>query len=276
MIKQIITGLMILLVLPIALADSLSIEARGSDDVLNFIRGVDTIIFKATASITGDADITPNQILLGTNLQFDSCGASISGVDCFLRFPASGTQTFEAVAMPYTITLKNDLGAIAVRQSGVLFIDSLPPVVRSFSVSQGDDIRFNFNVRDESCTSASCAGKCSGIQRVRLFSLDSSFEEIIVLDSDSCDLSDSVNLAKSRFPDGENTVFLEAVDRFDQVSLPRSVSLEIDKTPPLIDINTFKVVDSTDLDIGFFGPNPIPVVVKQFFLNYYFLICDWV
>ena len=114
--KQKIAVLMILLVImlpiysSIVFADLANIEARGQDNIKNFIKEEDFIIFKATVSITGDDTITPNQVLLGSNLKFDSCAAGISGFDCQLRFPSEGTTNFDAAAIPYTITLKNDVG----------------------------------------------------------------------------------------------------------------------------------------------------------------------
>ena len=156
----------------IVFADLSMIEARGQNNVKDYIRENDFITFKATASITGNSTITPNQVILGSNLQFDSCEAGIDGFDCTLRFPGNGTTVFDARAIPYTITLKDDAGNAVDAKTNNLFVDNLPPAITSFSVDQAlvgtGIVRFNFDVTDGACAASSCAGKCSGIKRVEL------------------------------------------------------------------------------------------------------------
>src|SRR3989338_203616 len=156
----------------IVFADLSRTEARGQNNVTNYIKENDFITFKATASIVGDSAITPNQVLLGSDLQFDSCKAGIDGFDCTLRFPENGTTVFDAKAVPYTVTLKNDAGNVVETKTDSIFVDNLPPEITSFSVDQSlvnsGIVRFSFDVADSACAASSCSGKCSGISRVEL------------------------------------------------------------------------------------------------------------
>jgi len=254
------------LYLPIVFADLSNIEARGQDNIKNFIRQKDFIKFKATVSITGDSAITPNQVLLGSNLPFDVCKASVDGFECELRFPSNGTENFDSRAIPYTITLKNDADKVVDIKTDDLFVDDLPPTIKSFTVDQAlvisGTVKFTFEIEDRSCRTASCSGKCSGIKKLELFETDGNFKETVTFNTNSCTFTDTFETNTLEFKEGSRTVFAKAFDRFDQVSSTVSASFDFDKSAPFIDLNSFKVVDSFDEDIGFFGPKPVPVIVK--------------
>ena len=250
----------------IVFADLSMIEARGQNNVKDYIRENDFITFKATASITGNSTITPNQVILGSNLQFDSCEAGIDGFDCTLRFPGNGTTVFDARAIPYTITLKDDAGNAVDAKTNNLFVDNLPPAITSFSVDQAlvgtGIVRFNFDVTDGACAASSCAGKCSGIKRVELSDTNSGFKETITLNTDSCAISRVFEASSLQFSEGAHVILAKAFDKFEQISSAASAEFEIDKSAPSIDLNAFRVVDETDADFGFFGPNPVAVTPK--------------
>src|SRR3989344_591871 len=270
--RQKVAVLMILLVvmLPIyssmVFADLSKIEARGKDNINNYIRENDFITFKATASIAGDTAITASQVLLGSNLQFDSCKAGIDGFDCTLRFPGNGTTVFDAKAVPYTVTLKNDAGNVVETKTDSIFVDNLPPEITSFSVDQSlvnsGIVRFSFNVADSACAASSCSGKCSGISRVELSDTKSSYKDTVTLNTDSCTVSKVFETSSLPFSEGQHVILAKAFDKFDQLSAAASATFQLDKSAPLIDLNTFRVVDDLDEDIGFFGPAPIPVTVE--------------
>ncbi|MEK6968303.1 MAG: hypothetical protein AABX51_06745 [Nanoarchaeota archaeon] len=247
-------------------ADLLMIEARGQNNVKNYIRENDFITFKATASITGNSTITPNQVILGSNLQFDSCEAGIDGFDCTLRFPGNGTTVFDARAIPYTITLKDDAGNAVDTKTDNLFVDNLPPAITSFNVDQAlissGVVRFNFDVTDGACAASSCAGKCAGIKRVELSDTNSSFKEIITLNTDACSVSEIFEVFSLQFSEGNHIILAKAFDKFEQISSAASAEFKIDKSAPFIDLNTFRVADETNADFGFFGPNPVAVTLK--------------
>src|SRR3989338_5959259 len=109
------------LILPIysamVFADLSSIQAKGIDGVNNFIREQDFIAFKATASISGDSQITPNQVVLGSSNNFDTCNAAVNGFECSLRFPSNSTDIFDPRAIPYTINLKNDNAILSIQKA---------------------------------------------------------------------------------------------------------------------------------------------------------------
>ena len=271
MIRKKLAVLMILLVimLPIYSASvlaSLNIEARGQNSVKNYVKEEDVITFKAIASIPGDNVITPSQVLLGSNLKFDSCAPSIDGFDCLLRFPANGTTVFDAKAIPYTVTLRNDAGSQVDTKSDNLYVDNLPPKINSFTVDQAlvssGTVKFNFEIEDKACSASSCSEKCSGISKLEIYESDSNFKEIVTLNTDACIVSDSFETSSLIFSENAHAIYAKAFDRFGQVSPVASLSFEVDKSAPFIDLNTFKVVDDIDIDLGSFGLNPVPVTVK--------------
>ncbi|MBI2208223.1 hypothetical protein HYU50_01905 [Candidatus Woesearchaeota archaeon] len=249
----------------IVFANLSKIEARGKDNVNNYMREEDFITFKATASISGDSAITPNQVLLGSDLQFDSCKAGIDGFDCTLRFPGNGTTVFDARAIPYTVTLKNDAGNVVEAKTDSIFVDNLPPEITSFSVDQAlvssGVVRFSFDVVDHACAASSCSGKCSGISRVELSDSNSNYKDTITLNTDSCTITKVFETSSLEFSEGAHVILAKAFDRFDQLSTA-SAAFQLDKSAPFIDLNTFKVVDSLDIDLSSFGINPVPVTVK--------------
>jgi len=262
--------LMILLVVMLPLYSAsvfaaLEVEARGEFNVKNFIKETDYIIFKATASIPGDDAITPNQLVLGSSVNFDSCAASINGFNCQLRFPQQGTDRFDAKGIPYTITLKNDNGNIVETKTDNFYVDNLPPVIEQFNLDRNlinsGTLKFSFDISDRACNDAGCSGKCSGLSRLELTEANGNFEETVTLNTQSCSISDVYETASS-FSDGEYTIIAKAYDKFNHVSSAATASFEFDKTAPVIDANTFRIADSLDNNINYFGLSAVPVIVK--------------
>jgi hypothetical protein len=271
LIRKKIAMFMVLIVvmLPIysalVIAD-LSIEARGSDNILNFVKEEDFITFKAVASISGDNQITPNQVTLGSSLEFDSCIVGINGHECKLRFPASGNDVFDARSIPYTITLKDDSGNAVDVKSDIIIVDNIPSSLLSFNVENDnvgtENVVFNFAVEDDACSDAGCEDKCSGIDKVELYTIGSSFNEVVNIDSESCSYSGNFEKSSSVFSEGENTIFATAYDQFGQASSTLSITVNVDTSPPFIDLNSLKIIDDTGFELDFFGTSPTPATVK--------------
>jgi len=271
LIRKKIAMFMVLIVvmLPIysalVIAD-LSIEARGSDNVINFVKEEDFINFKAIVSINGDNQITPNQVTLGSDLEFDSCIVGINGHECKLRFPASGNDVFDARSIPYTITLKDDSGNAVDVKSDIIIVDNIPSSLLSFNVENDnvgtENVVFNFAVEDDACSDAGCEDKCSGIDKVELYTIGSSFNEVVNIDSESCSYSGNFEKSSSVFSEGENTIFATAYDQFGQASSTLSITVNVDTSPPFIDLNSLKIIDDTGFELDFFGTSPTPATVK--------------
>src|SRR3989338_9471674 len=106
---QFIVSFLIVLVLTIPFyttsvyATISKVTVKGSDGIESYAKATDFLNFNVQASITNDT-ITNDQVVLGSNIQFDRCTASISnGSECTLRFPGNGTEQFEAKSVPFTI-----------------------------------------------------------------------------------------------------------------------------------------------------------------------------
>ncbi len=258
------------LILPIysamVFADLSSIQAKGIDGVNNFIREQDFIAFKATASISGDSQITPNQVVLGSSNNFDTCNAAVNGFECSLRFPSNSTDIFDPRAIPYTINLKNDNGNIVDTKSDNLYVDNLKPTVALFQAQseliKSGDIEFKFSISDIACDDASCSGKCSGIKKIEFFTLDGKFNETKNIDTASCGITDILAKPTSVFGDGTHSVFARAFDRLNKPSDTISTTFKVDATAPVILANTFKITDSSNFEINFVAPTNAPVLAK--------------
>ena len=234
------------------------IGAKGSDNVDGYIKENDHITFEATASISGDAKISRDQVWMGENFIFDSCTRSVDVYECKLRYPKNGTTEFIPRAIPYTINLKDDNYDVVDTESGKIYVDNLKPRITSFRVepdivSRGE-VRFSYEVEDEACDDDSCEDKCSGIKKLELYKLDGSYKEDIMIDSRDCSFN-NVSLKESvSFGDGQHTVYAKAYDRLGQVSDAVSTTFRVDNIPPHIDVNSFRITDETELPMDFASP----------------------
>ncbi|MBL7055694.1 hypothetical protein ISS07_02155 [Candidatus Woesearchaeota archaeon] len=262
--------LSMLIILPInsslALAGIIDVNAEGKDKVNGYIRETDQVDFSVSATIAGDTEITTNQVLLGSNVEFGSCTAGIDGFDCTLKFPDSGDTTFDAKQIPYTITLKSDSGTVIDTKTDSFYVDNLPPTVNSFSVDTSvlstGKIRLKYEVQDRACSGSGCEGKCSGISKIELFETGSSYKETITLNTNSCLVSDRSIASITQFSEGSHTVFAKAYDNFGLASSVLSATFDFDKSAPSIDTSSFTITDSSNLPLDHFGSSPVPVIVK--------------
>ncbi|MEK6828325.1 MAG: hypothetical protein AABX78_03160, partial [Nanoarchaeota archaeon] len=226
-----------------------SISIKGSDNINNYAKANDFLTFNAQASIAGDASITANQVQLGSGLQFNSCAPSGDISDCTLRFPSSGNEFFELKSVPFTVRLFRDDSSLDAEKSGILIIDNIAPQV-TLSTTRAiftslQDVVINYAVADTACNDPTCAGKCSGLKNIEIYTADRSLNQLIALtgnEATNCISRSSINISSSFFNNGLNSVFAKATDKLNQVSPETSVTFTIDAVGPLIIQNSFAII----------------------------------
>ncbi|MBS3130794.1 hypothetical protein J4212_00020 [Candidatus Woesearchaeota archaeon] len=241
-----------------------NVQARGLDSINGYIREQDAVTFNAVASISSDADITKNQVLLGSATKpFDSCKPHPNGFECTKRHPSNGTAQFGfgpfSPPTAYTIVLKDDGGNTVNTYSSTLYIDNLRPKVdkiktQSEFVKKGD-IEFSYNLTDTACNDALCAGKCSGIKKLELFTNDGTLNKTVEIDTDKCSYANTEKVSTNVFGEGEFTIFARAYDRIGNPSLHNSVIFSVDTQAPIVIANTFMIADDYGFEIKHVAPN---------------------
>ncbi len=257
--------IILILTIPFSIAKINSVSASGSDGVEGYMKPNDFLNFIVQAVINGAA-ITQEQLKLGNKIQFDKCSASASsGSECSARYPSSSTDSFIGI-ISYTITLfGEDKATVDDTKSGRLFVDNLPPKV-SVSTTQKrfslkDNVVINYDATDFACNLPDCENKCVGIKSIDFYTLDGSFKKTQEISSGGCNAKDSITLDPKTFPDGKNSVFAKATDKFGQVSPETSVTFTVDTTGPNIISGSFDIVRK-GISISTFSSQSVPVDVS--------------
>ncbi|MBI2542347.1 hypothetical protein HYV80_06575 [Candidatus Woesearchaeota archaeon] len=265
-----IASFLIVLVLTIPLYTSSAyasigkITVKGNDGIENFAKSTDSLNINVQAFIANDA-ITNDQVVLGSDIKFDSCTASVSnGSDCTLKFPGNGTEQFESKSVPFTVNLFKDDRTIDDSKSGSITIDSKPPVVKlnsSSKFSSQQNVVISYNATDFACDDSSCSGKCVGIKSIELYTSNGAFRQAINPAASDCSAVSSISIDTKTFNNGLNSVFAKATDKFGQVSAETSVTFTVDGSGPEIAANSFEI-SRKGVSISSFAPVPVNVDVS--------------
>lgn len=222
-----------------------SVSVKGSDGIEGYAKSTDFLNINAQVSISGDT-ITNDQVVLGSNIQFDKCTASVNnGSDCTLRFPGNGTEQFEAKSVPFTVSLFNDDKTLDASKSGTATIDSKAPQVKLASKSKfssQQNVVIDYDVTDFACDDSSCSNKCVGIKSIEFYTQDGSFRQAVNPAASDCNIISSISIDPKTFNDGKNSIFSKATDKFGQVSAETSVTFTVDVSGPEIVANSFEIL----------------------------------
>jgi len=221
------------------------VTVKGSDSIEGYAKTTDFLNFNVQASISGDT-ITNEQVILGSDIKFDKCTASINnGSECILRFPSNGTEQFEAKSVPFTINLFKDDKTLDDSKTGTITIDNKAPQVKLSSQSKfssQQNVVIEYDVTDFACDDASCNNKCVGVKSIEFYTLDGAFKQAINPTTSECNIKSSISTDSKTFNDGKNSVFAKATDKFNQVSEETSVTFALDSTGPSIVANSFAIL----------------------------------
>ncbi len=248
---QFISSFLIVLVLTIPFytisvyATINKVTVKGSDSIEGYAKTNDFLNFNVQASISGDT-ITNEQVILGSDIKFDKCTASINnGSECILRFPSNGTEQFEAKSVPFTINLFKDDKTLDDSKTNTITIDNKAPQVKLSSQSKfssQQNVVIEYDVTDFACDDASCNNKCVGVKSIEFYTLDGAFKQVINPTTSECNIKSSISIDSKTFNDGKNSVFAKATDKFNQVSEETSVTFALDSTGPSIVANSFAIL----------------------------------
>ncbi|MBI2656133.1 hypothetical protein HYX03_00150 [Candidatus Woesearchaeota archaeon] len=221
------------------------ITAKGGDGIEGYAKSTDFLNFNVQASISSDT-ITNDQVVLGSDVKFDSCAASLSnGSECTLKYPSNGTDSFELKSVPFTVNLYKDDKTLDDSKSSTVTIDNKAPQV-ALSVPQSkfssqQSVVVNYDVTDYACDDSSCSSKCVGIKNIEFYTLNGAFKQTINPAANDCNFKSSISIDPKTFDDGRNSVFAKATDKFNQVSSETSVTFTVDSNGPSIVSNSFEI-----------------------------------
>ena len=274
-IKELITVLIIQLVLSIPFytvsvyATINEVTVKGSDGIEGFAKQTDFLQFKVQAVLANDTKLTNEQVILGTDIQFNTCTPSIEGgAQCTLTFPSNNSkETFEAKSIPFTVSLyKDDKTRDDSKSSRVTIDNKAPQITLSVSKTQfssQENVIINYDAVDFACDDPSCANKCVGIKSVEFFTLNGSFNQKVDINSNTssgCNAASDISVEPIKFNNGENSVFAKATDKFNQVSPETSVTFSVDTTAPLISASSFEILRKR-VSLSTFSPQLLSVDV---------------
>lgn len=244
-----------------------SISVKGSSNVEHLVKPKDVLNFDVKASIAGNSTITNKQVILGSNLSFDSCSASANGqTECKLKFPSTGEFTFSHVLFPYSIRLFRSNGVLEDTKTGTVLVDNQPPSIQvsipKSKFSSKDNITINYDATDAACSDAACAGKCSGIGKIDFAAFNNSFRQSVSIpvNDTSCQIRSSIGMPAKNFADGTVRISALASDKFGQLSNNASVSFSVDNTPPTILTSSFSITRK-GIPLSSYSRHDIPVEV---------------
>ncbi len=232
-----------------AFADYLSVNRySGSNGLNGYSKKYDQWLINATASITGDSEITPNQLKIGDN-EFQQCSVTPAGnYECEY---VTGLTSMIPGSWPITVKLYDDSGAEKLTDSSkTITVDANIPKISfpSLPVQNGQNIALNYRVEDTACNASSCAGKCSGINRIEFFDGAALLRQLNV---SGCIYENSIT-----FPipsSGSITVY--AYDNLNaEPGVAANPSFGLDVSAPSVDVNSFRIMDSEGNELtGYIG-----------------------
>jgi len=228
------------------IADSLTATVSGADNIPSYFRADgDSWKFLITASITGDSQITPEQIeiagLAGTAKLSElggTCSAAAGGIT---GFSCSYTTNFMSrnefpLYNDFTIRLYSDAGSQKRSTNVELYGDIYPPkiIFNAQPIQSKGNVSFSYSI-EERAYSESYNGKCAGIKKIEIKSDSNVLKTVNVGGNNAanqCRYSESVVLPISSL--ASNKITITAYDVFDHSDSKVSSSITIDNTAPII------------------------------------------
>lgn len=266
--RNLISILMVILVvnLPVAVSSGiLSYRIAGKDAVNKAVREKDVLDVEAVVFINGDPQITPDQLWLGSNIQFDSCIEDINGFLCRLKFPKSGEKDFRD-KQPFAINLHDDSHgtppgsySLADSVSGYIVIDKYPPRIEiSLDKAKSQTrIKVSFKAYDDSYE-LNKYEECAGLKIIHFFTDDKKIDIIFDYDENQCYVEESFELNVSSVLERKYTVNVEAVDYLGHKTTD-SFDIVVDRTGAIFTNPRF--LDGYGNEINHIGNNFVDVIV---------------
>lgn len=246
-----------LILLPVTFAEiqRSTLMVYGKDNVPGFVRQQDKTFVNATVRLTGDMEITPNQILIN-NVPFTTC-LTIEATDRFFCILQPSFETFlSSGTRSYTVLLKDDNGIIKDTASVSFTVDANIPSVSTMTITPAIIGTGDALVR----IAASDAIPCSGISTIGL-SVDGQAPLLKEFtDMQQCATTAELSIPNTLFStEGSHQLCAMARDHLGQASAQKCSTLVVDRRAPVLRENTFQIQDNNGNAVSFLRP---PVSVK--------------
>lgn len=265
--KKVTAMLMIYLIVFMTVITSLAfaqisqITVRGQSGIQNFVQSNDQVDVTVNVDIPGDPYINNSQVKLN-NIVFSSCSAGVSGTNCHVNFPTTGTTQFTLAQTPFSIFLFADDGSQFASAPAGVTLDNRGPIISNFVItpdrSLDNTVTLSYSITDVASFGAPL-NVCTKPDHVDVL-VDNSVATTHTITSPSCSAVVSKPFI-APFTSGVKQICLIGYDKFNQPSSPTCANLEI---VPLPQINpaTFSILDGLGVPMNVVPPYESPVRIQ--------------
>jgi len=233
----------------------------GNDYLEGYRKENDLTYVEANVSISGDEDITSEQISFN-DINFNDCKAYEDYFKCVLGI---NRNVLEPKKHSFTIKLKDDSEDIVDTYVSTFIVDGKAPTIESFSINpkitKKGEITAKYSVKDYAYDSR--AG--SGLSKILICknSITNVIKKITINDYSYTD-SRELKFETSDFISGTGStnVCIAAYDKLDQLSEVRCEKLSVDETDPKIKEDSFKITDSSGNEINSLSGKQMNVILS--------------
>ncbi|HLD89098.1 MAG TPA: hypothetical protein VI894_02730 [Candidatus Nanoarchaeia archaeon] len=252
--------LMFLIVtLPLASAEFITVKIYNYNSIEGYASKDDLYTIEAVAKITGDANITKNQVKIAGS-QFDVCNLLNEAQGTFRCYFNSYTNVLGAGVHTFDVKLYDDANNAVDSRSAVLIVDDASPELTFFEISQksiNENATIRFTAKDSACSASGCSGKCSGISEIKLFANE--FEVSYAnISSSRCENSGTAYLNLSSY-NGRVEACGQAVDSIGKPSQKKCANISIDTQGPSFEWSGVSGSEGANLD---YAKGPTKTVIS--------------
>lgn len=214
----------------VAFAEIRKAGVHGIDNIDGYRRTLkDRTIIEAEARLSGDTDITPEQLRInarGRITQFRECAKMPDGFTKCTYSTSPNSLEDEAKAYQFTVQLYSDANTLADERQLELTYDNQPPKIFIDRIIQDKDvIQIPVHTEDIACIAAGCEGRCVGLKSLEVDGISQNIS--------GCSASQIVSMPAK--VEGSRTYTVKAADMFSQMSTLESSQFFVDGKDPVIE-----------------------------------------
>lgn len=231
---------------------------HGSDNINGYRRTLnDKTIIEAEAKLSGDTDITPNQLRIaaeGRTTQFKECTKVSDGYARCTYSTNPNSLEDPAKVYPFSVQLYSDANILADEKQLSLTYDNQPPKIGIEQITQEKDIvTIAVHAEDIACLAPDCEGKCVGLKTLEV---DGKSQNV-----SGCSVSQIISIPAKE--EGSHTYIAKATDAFTQATTTESATFFVDGNDPSIEKTMTFLLDGQPIHfIGEEGVRAAWVVVR--------------
>ena len=233
----------------------------GNDEVDGYRKESDLTYVEANVSISGDNDITPEQVFFN-DIKFNNCKASENYFTCILGI---NRNKLEAKTHSFTIKLKDDSENTINTYASTFVVDAKNPTIDSFSITPNVTKKGNVTVKYSVRDYAYGTTKGSGLNKITICKNDiATVVKEININGSSCLDSREFSFKTSDFVSstGSADICIIAYDMLGQSSELTCEKLTIDEKNPEIKTSSLEIVDNEGNQINYISTKPKSAIVS--------------